>query len=69
VAFFPVEVAFTAAKYVNLELCLEGSEVLHLRVVMDIKGEARNVAKGNADMSIRFGMVEGVAKGLFIGKS
>jgi len=68
-AFFSVEVAFTATKYINLELSLESSEVLHLRVVMDIKREASNVAKGKADMSSGFSMVKRIAKGLFVRKS
>ena len=68
-AFFSVEVAFTAAKYVNLKLSLENSEVLHLGVVVDIESKASNVAKGKADISGWFGMVKRVAKGLFMRKS
>jgi len=48
---------------------LESSEVLHLRVVVDIKREASNVAKGKADMPSGFGMVKRIAKGLFMRKS
>ena len=48
---------------------LEGPEVLYLGVVVDLERESSNIAKGNVDMSIRFGTVEGVAKGLIIGKS
>ena len=65
----PVEVAFTASKYIYLELCLEGSEVLHLGVIVNIKGEARNVTKGKLDMPSGFDMVKGVTKGLFMWES
>ena len=68
-AFFSVKVAFTTAKDIQLELDLEGLEVLYLGVVVNIKRKSSNIAKGNVDMSIRFGMVKGVAKGLFVGKS
>jgi len=69
VAFFSVEVTFATTKDVHLELGLEGQEVLYLGVIVNIKRESINIAKGDTDMSIRFGMVKGVAKGLFIGKS
>ncbi len=68
-AFFSVEVAFTTPKDIHLKLGLEGPEVLYLGVVVNVKRKSSNVAKGNVDMPIRFGTVEGVAKGLFIGKS
>jgi len=48
---------------------LESPEVLYLRVIMDVKRESSNVAKGKVDMSSGFGMVERVAKGLFVRKS
>jgi len=47
-------------------LGLECSEVLHLGVIVDIEREAGNVAKGKSDMPSGFGMVKGVAKGLFM---
>ncbi len=68
-AFFPVEVAFTATKYVNLELSLESSEVLHFGVIVNIEREASNVAKGKMDMPSGFGMVKRIAKGLLMRKS
>ncbi len=68
-AFFSVEVTFTTTKDVHLELGLEGPEVLYLGVIVNIKRESINIAKGDTDMSIRFDVVKGVAKGLFIGKS
>ena len=48
---------------------MEGSKVLHLWVVMDIKGEAHNVAKGKTDMPSGFDMVKRVAKGLLMWES
>jgi len=66
---FSVEIAFTAAKYINLELSLESSEVLHLGVIVNIKREASNVAKGKMDVSSGFGMVKRIAKGLLVRKS
>jgi len=65
----PVEVAFTTSKYIYLELCLEGSEVLHLGVIVNIKGEASNVTKGKSDMPSGFDMVKGVTEGLFMWES
>ena len=62
-AFFSVEVTFTTAKDIHLELGLKGPEVLYLGVIMDIEGKSINIGKGNADVSIRFDMVKGVAKG------
>ena len=69
VAFFLVEVAFATAKDVNLELGLEGPEVLYLGVIVNIKRESIDITKDDMDMSIRFGAVKGVAKDLFVGKS
>jgi len=65
----PVEVAFTTSKYIYLELCLEGSEVLHLGVIVNIKGEASNVTKSKLDMPSGFDMVKGVTEGLFMWES
>jgi len=65
---FPVEVAFATTKDVNIKLGLECPKVLHLCVVVDINRESGNITKGKADMSIGFGMVKGIAKGLFVGK-
>jgi len=48
---------------------LEGLEVLHLGVIVDIGREASNVTKGKMDMPSGFDMVKGVAKGLFMWKS
>ena len=67
--FLPVEVTFTASKDVHLKLGLEGPEVLYLGVVVDLEGESSNIAEGNTDVSIRFGAVEGVTKGLIVRKS
>ncbi len=66
---FPVEIAFAASKYIDLELCLEGSEILHLGVVVNVEGETSNVTKGKADVSSGFDTVKGVTKGLFVWKS
>ena len=68
-AFFSVEVAFSTPKDINLELGLESPKVLYLGVVVDVNQESGHITKGKLDMSIRFGMVKGVTKGLFIGKS
>ena len=61
--FLPVKVTFASAKDIHLELGLEGLEVLYLGVIMDIEGKSINIGKGNTDVSIRFDMVKGVAKG------
>ena len=63
VAFFSVELTFATTKDTHLELGLKGLEVLYLGVIMDIKGKSINIGKGNMDVSIRFDMAKGVAKG------
>jgi len=68
-AFFSVEVAFTPTKNVNLELSLEGSEVLYLRVVVYIGRKAGNITEAKADVPSGFGMVKGITKGLFMRNS
>ena len=65
----PVEITFAASKYIYLELCLEGSEVLHLGVIINIEGEASNVTKSKSDVPSGFDMVKGVTKGLFVWES
>jgi len=52
-----------ATKDIHLELGLEGLEVLYLGVIVNIKWESINIGEGNPDVSIRFDVIKGIAKG------
>jgi len=65
---FPVEIAFTTPKDVNIKLSLKGTEVINLQVVVSINGEPSHIAKDELDVAREFCMVKRVTKSLIMQK-
>jgi len=66
---FPVKVAFTTTKDVNIKLSLESMEVVNLQVVVSINGKSGHIAEDKSDVAREFGTVKRVTKGLIVRKS
>jgi len=58
----PVEVAFAAAKNVDIELSLEGLEVMNLGIVVGVHWKPSHIEEGKLDVAWRLSTVNGVTK-------